>query len=73
MSDEVITYIWGQTCCSLDNLTKGKLYPFMNENEWMIFRNFGAYTNCLESEFNGFEKPKTFYIEWGTKIVFNYY
>ena len=34
----------------------------MNINEWVIFRNFGAYTNVMANTFNGFELPQVFYI-----------
>jgi diaminopimelate decarboxylase len=35
----------------------------MERDEWLIYRNMGAYNNSLETDFNGFEEPKLFYIE----------
>ena len=30
-------------------------------DEWLVFRNMGAYTTAACSTFNGFSKPKPFY------------
>jgi ornithine decarboxylase len=61
--DEHPSFIWGQTCDGVDYLTKDELLPRIEEGEWMIFRNMGAYNESLECAFNGFELPKTFYIQ----------
>jgi len=49
------TFIWGQTCDGIDYLTKDELYPRIEQGEWMIFRNMGAYNQPTETTFNGFE------------------
>ena len=56
------SYIWGQTCDGVDFLTKDEKYPRVEEGEWMIFRNMGAYNESLECAFNGFVVPRTFYM-----------
>jgi ornithine decarboxylase len=37
------SFIWGQTCDGLDWLMKEELYPEVNEGEWLLYRNMGAY------------------------------
>uniref|UniRef100_A0A183IU29 ornithine decarboxylase n=1 Tax=Soboliphyme baturini TaxID=241478 RepID=A0A183IU29_9BILA len=51
------TSIWGPTCDSLDLVvSKCKMAP-LNEGDWLVFGNMGAYTFAAGSEFNGFPRP----------------
>jgi hypothetical protein len=34
----------------------------MNKGEWIIWRNFGAYSLYVACEFNGYELPRLFYL-----------
>jgi len=62
IANERMSFIWGQTCAGLDWLTKDKLLPYMNEGEWIIYRNVGSYNRELACPFNGFVLPPTFYL-----------
>ena len=59
---EQSTYIFGQTCDGVDWLTKNRQFPYMQEGEWIIYRNFGAYGHVVATNFNGYEVPKIKYI-----------
>uniref|UniRef100_A0A667WKB8 ornithine decarboxylase n=1 Tax=Myripristis murdjan TaxID=586833 RepID=A0A667WKB8_9TELE len=52
--------IWGPTCDSIDKLTDSCLLPELQVGEWLLFDNTGAYTVCLATDFNGFEKAHIF-------------
>lgn len=54
--------IWGPTCDGLDCIIKECLMPRLETNEWMIFRDMGAYTMSAASCFNGMPKPKCYYV-----------
>jgi len=36
--------------------------PQLEEGEWIVFEQMGAYTMAASSEFNGFQRPNIFYI-----------
>eukprot|EP00466_Bigelowiella_natans_P012042 jgi/Bigna1/92210/estExt_fgenesh1_pm.C_70005 len=55
--------IWGPTCDGLDCVMTDAHLPLLEEGDWLSFRNMGAYTNAAGSNFNGFMKPKIFYID----------
>ncbi|XP_034047244.1 ornithine decarboxylase 1-like [Thalassophryne amazonica] len=48
--------IWGPTCNSNDKLTDNCWLPELQVGDWLLVDNMGAYTICLATEFNGFEK-----------------
>lgn len=54
--------IWGPTCDGLDCITERCFLPELDDGDWIIFRDMGAYTMCAASNFNGMPKPRCFYI-----------
>jgi len=54
--------IFGPTCDSMDCIGKDVMLPELNVDEWLYFKNMGAYTVAAASSFNGFKgTPATFY------------
>ena len=52
--------IWGPACS--DDKIVGDLYlPKLNVGDWLYYEDMGAYTLSLNSGFNGFPKPVTYY------------
>jgi ornithine decarboxylase len=49
--------VWGPTCDSLDLVLPNVDLEEMDEGDWMVFQNMGAYTFAAGSEFNGFPRP----------------
>ena len=54
--------IWGPTCDGLDCITEKCFLPELDNGDWIIFRDMGAYTMCAASNFNGMPKPRCYYI-----------
>jgi diaminopimelate decarboxylase len=54
--------IFGETCDSMDTISKESLLPDLDIGEWIYVENFGAYTNAASSNFNGFQKKQCYYI-----------
>jgi len=52
--------IYGRTCDSGDCLGKDYMLPELEEGDWLLFRDMGAYTTVTASEFNGFPKPELY-------------
>lgn len=52
--------IYGRTCDSGDCLGKDYMLPELDEGDWLLFRDMGAYTTVTASEFNGFPKPELY-------------
>jgi ornithine decarboxylase len=50
------TVMWGPTCDSVDCIKRDFSFPELQIGEWLIFKNMGAYTCCVATSFNGFEK-----------------
>lgn len=48
--------MWGPTCDSIDCIKRDFVFPELQVGEWVIFKNMGAYTCCVSTSFNGFEK-----------------
>lgn len=48
--------MWGPTCDSIDCIKRNFMFPEVHVGEWIVFKNMGAYTCCVATEFNGFEK-----------------
>ena len=38
------------------------MFPKMNEEEWIIYRNIGAYSQVLACNFNGYQYPDVYYM-----------
>ena len=70
--------------CALDNfgrldilvncagILRDRMIFNMKEDEWLMYRNFGAYNEALACGFNGFDVPDTFYIsQWQMNIRSN--
>lgn len=50
------TIMWGPTCDSIDCIKRDFSFPELQIGEWLVFKNMGAYTCCVSTTFNGFEK-----------------
>lgn len=48
--------MWGPTCDSMDCVKRDFSFPELDVGEWIVFKNMGAYTCCVATSFNGFEK-----------------
>lgn len=48
--------MWGPTCDSIDCIKRDFMFPELEIGEWVVFNNMGAYTQCVATTFNGFEK-----------------
>ncbi|KAI8880248.1 hypothetical protein K501DRAFT_191752 [Backusella circina FSU 941] len=61
VEEEYESSTWGPTCDSEDCLEKSIKLPLLEPGDWFYFENMGAYTNCINCRFNGFEGAKVFY------------
>ena len=61
--DYIESVLYGSTCDSLDMIGKFKL-PALNNGDFLLVRNFGAYTNASACNFNGInmKRLKTFWV-----------
>lgn len=50
------TVMWGPTCDSIDCIKRDFKFPELHIGEWVVFKNMGAYTCCVATEFNGFDR-----------------
>jgi len=66
-SNEILyrSTVFGPTCDSYDTIMKNYPLPKLKIDEWVYWRNMGAYTICTSVSFNGFALPKINYI-WRT-------
>lgn len=55
------TTIWGPTCDALDQIERLTQMRRLNVGDFIYWPQMGAYTTVAASNFNGFEKPHTFY------------
>lgn len=53
--------VFGPTCDGFDMILKDYSMPELEEGEWLLWRNMGAYTTAAGSTFNGFLKPISWY------------
>jgi len=67
ISNEILyrSTVFGPSCDSLDTLMKNYPLPKLNVDEYIYWRNMGAYTICAAASFNGFPLPQVHYI-WKT-------
>ncbi|RNA41493.1 ornithine decarboxylase [Brachionus plicatilis] len=62
--DDAVFYkssIWGPTCDGLDLVCKEIYVPELETNEFMVFKDMGAYTISGAVAFNGIPLPKSIY------------
>jgi len=52
---------FGPTCDGFDMIIKEVDYPELQEGEWLVWRDMGAYTSAAGSRFNGFPLARTWY------------
>ncbi|KAM4598208.1 ornithine decarboxylase-like [Polymixia lowei] len=52
--------VWGPTCDSQDLITDSCFLPELQEGDWLLFRNMGAYTVSVSTDFNGFNKANIY-------------
>jgi len=58
---EVPCAIFGPTCDGFDVVLEKHVLPELDEGDWVLWRNMGAYTVAAGSGFNGFPKAKPWY------------
>jgi diaminopimelate decarboxylase len=56
-----ISIIWGNTCDSLDCITRDIYIQELHIGDWLVFRNYGAYGQPCEG-FNGFKLTQKIYL-----------
>ncbi|XP_040204537.1 ornithine decarboxylase 1-like [Rana temporaria] len=54
--------IWGPTCDADDRIIERCDLPELQEGDWILFENMGAYTVVASSTFNGFQRPTLHYV-----------
>ncbi|XP_040204534.1 ornithine decarboxylase 1-like isoform X1 [Rana temporaria] len=54
--------IWGPTCDADDRIIEQCDLPELQEGDWILFENMGAYTVVASSTFNGFQRPTLHYV-----------
>lgn len=52
--------VWGPTCDGLDCILKETELPELDDGDWLIFKDMGAYTMAAASCFNGMPKPRSY-------------
>lgn len=55
---EVPCALFGPTCDGFDVILEKHMMPELEEGEWILWRNMGAYTSAAGCNFNGFALPK---------------
>ncbi|XP_072020198.1 ornithine decarboxylase-like [Amphiura filiformis] len=58
---EYESVVVGQTVAEQDVIVKDCMLPQLKVGDWIVFEDMGAYTTCLSTEFNGFDRPFFFY------------
>lgn len=59
--EEMPTIVWGPTCDGLDQIEACTSMRKLRVGDWLFYEHMGAYTSVAASQFNGFNKPQTFY------------
>ncbi len=54
--------LYGESCDSLDIISRGCQLPSLAIGESIVVNNMGAYTTASSTEFNGFSKAELYYI-----------
>ena len=62
--EKIQTIIFGQYCDGLDQISNEKTkLPLCKVNDWLLWKNMGAYSHTSSYHFNGFSHvPKKIYI-----------
>ena len=55
--------LFGRTCDSVDMIAQSESMEELEVGDWLWFPHMGAYTSVSASEFNGFPKPRTYYVD----------
>ncbi|XP_008208586.1 ornithine decarboxylase 2 [Nasonia vitripennis] len=55
-----LSTLWGPTCDSLDCIAKDVHLPEFQVGDWLYWKDMGAYTSCLSTNFNGFSCPTVY-------------
>ncbi|XP_023247312.1 ornithine decarboxylase-like [Copidosoma floridanum] len=58
--DKHLSTLWGPTCDSLDCIVKDVMMPEYQLGDWLYWKDMGAYSTCLGTNFNGFGVPIIF-------------
>ncbi|XP_023247308.1 ornithine decarboxylase 2-like [Copidosoma floridanum] len=58
--DKHLSTLWGPTCDSLDCILKDVMMPEYQLGDWLYWKDMGAYSTCLGTNFNGFGVPIIF-------------
>lgn len=53
--------LFGPTCDGFDMIMKDVALPELDEGDWLLWRDMGAYTSAAASKFNGFGEAKVWY------------
>lgn len=54
--------IWGPTCCSFDIIETDRRISTVEEGDWILYSQCGAYSTCLSTNFNGFYPARILYM-----------
>jgi len=60
--------IWGPSCDGLDQINTELYFPRLQEGDYLVWYDMGAYTGCVATEFNGFPMPRYFYVPYGASV-----
>ncbi|XP_037332038.2 ornithine decarboxylase-like isoform X2 [Pungitius pungitius] len=52
--------LWGPTCDSIDKVAEMCWIPELHVGDWLLVDNMGAYSICLSTDFNGFERARIY-------------
>ncbi|KAM8844034.1 LOW QUALITY PROTEIN: ornithine decarboxylase-like [Spinachia spinachia] len=52
--------LWGPTCDSIDKVADMCWIPELRMGDWLLVDNMGAYSICLCTDFNGFERARIY-------------
>jgi ornithine decarboxylase len=63
--------IFGPTCDGFDVVMKEHAMPELQEGDWLLWRDMGAYTSAAGSKFNGFSQAKVWYYDDGLVANWN--
>mmetsp|Transcript_118545 Transcript_118545/g.187723 ORF Transcript_118545/g.187723 Transcript_118545/m.187723 type:complete len:493 (+) Transcript_118545:359-1837(+) len=63
--------IFGPTCEAFDVVMKEHVMPELQEGDWLLWRNMGAYTSASGSKVSGFPQPKVWYYD-GAGLMANW-
>lgn len=59
------SWVFGPTCDGFDKILEDYPLPELNEGDWVLWRNMGAYTTAACTKFNGFPLARGWYYRHG--------